>query len=53
MRSFITLLLAKYNQKDQDKEDEIARACSTNVAKRKPCRILLVKPEETTMQTKK
>jgi hypothetical protein len=30
MRSCITLLFAKYNQNDEVKEDEMARAGSTN-----------------------
>jgi hypothetical protein len=30
MRSFITLLLAKHNQNDQVKEEEMDRECSTN-----------------------
>jgi hypothetical protein len=30
MRSFITVLFAKYNLKDQVKEDEMDGACSTN-----------------------
>jgi hypothetical protein len=36
---------AKYNENDQVMEDEMGRACSTNEAKRKACRILVGKPE--------
>jgi hypothetical protein len=39
------VLLAKHNQNDQVKEDEMGRACSTNVEKRNAYRILVGKPE--------
>jgi hypothetical protein len=45
MRSFITVLLPKYNESDQGKEDGMGRACNTNGEKRTACRILVGKPE--------
>jgi hypothetical protein len=38
------VLIAKYNEIDQVKEDEIGMACSTNGVKRNAYRLLVGKP---------
>jgi hypothetical protein len=45
MRSFLPLLLAKYNYNVQVKEDEMGRACNIHGVKKNVCRILVGKPE--------
>jgi hypothetical protein len=40
MRSFILAPFSKHNYNDQDKEDEMGRACSTNEEKLNAYRIL-------------
>jgi hypothetical protein len=42
MRSFITVLFAKYKWNDHVKEDEMGRACSTNGEMKNAYRILVV-----------
>jgi hypothetical protein len=39
------VLFSKYNCNDQVKEDEMGRACNTNVEKRNAYRIFVRKPE--------
>jgi hypothetical protein len=45
MRSFIACTLAKYNENDQVREDEMGRVCRRNGEKKNAYRILVEKPE--------
>jgi hypothetical protein len=45
MRSFTTLLFAKYNEIDEVKEYQVGRAGSTTGERRNACRMLMGKPE--------